>query len=340
LCRDLDSFLCSPAAAAYAVPQTKVLTNFQRSAVALAKTVAVMPAASFLPTAANTDGAGWVESARQTLRAVFISMPAPLAVTLPPAVVAAHEALLQEEFRRADANGEVFDVERDFRPQLVVAGRGASAGAAYPVVVWRGDMSRLRVDAMVNPANAALMGCLLPAHRCLDNILHAQAGIRLRAECHAMFAREGIDPIRGDGNGRCRVTSACALPAKWVLHTIGPNLHETGQGRHRLRTPTDSDRAELASCYRECYRAAVRLNARSIAFCCISTGVFGYPQAEAARIALETIKSELDAAAGTGAEAACRPLVVFNVFTPDDLATYRDLAEEVFPRGTVPMLGQ
>jgi O-acetyl-ADP-ribose deacetylase (regulator of RNase III) len=294
-----------------------------------------------LHSAANTaDGARWIESARQTLRAVFISMPAPLAVTLPPAIAAAHEVLLTEELRRADANGEVFDVERDFRPLLVAAaGRGASAGAAYPVVVWRGDMSRLRVDAMVNPANAALMGCLLPAHRCLDNILHAQAGIRLRAECHAMFTREGIDHVRGDGNGRCRITSACALPAKWVLHTIGPNLHEAYQGRHRLRTPTDTDRAELASCYRECYRAAVRLNARSIAFCCISTGVFGYPQAEAARIALETIRSELDAATVTGAKAACRPLVVFNVFTPDDLATYRGLAAEVFPRGAVPVLG-
>jgi O-acetyl-ADP-ribose deacetylase (regulator of RNase III) len=396
LCRDLDLFLRSDAAAPYVIPKKKTLTHFQRSVVELAEAIAEMPACLLPPTAAvpaasaeaptstdaiaksdapqgeiaagavvgasstekspdNAEAAAeddeekekeddpvetWVWYARQTLRALFISTPAPLTAALPASVFAAHESLLKDELDCAEEDGEVPDVERDFRPLLAGAGASASAAeadAAYPIVVWRGDMSRLRVDAMVNPANSALMGCFLPAHKCLDNILHAQAGIRLRAECHAMFAREGIDPRAGDANGRCRVTPACALPATWVFHTIGPDLNEVVKGKHHLRAPTDVDRAELASCYTECYRAAVRLGARSVAFCCISTGVFGYPQVDAARIAIQTVKDEMDAAAAAGA--ACRPLVVFNVFAPADLTIYSALVKEIFPSGAVPVIG-
>jgi O-acetyl-ADP-ribose deacetylase (regulator of RNase III) len=299
----------------------------------------------------DDDAREWACAARQMLRAVFVAFPADLTPALPEPLIAGYERILAWELEVAEVEGQVADVERDFRPLLIDpadSAGGSAADAAYPIVVWRGDMSRLRVDAMVNPANAALVGCFLPAHTSLDNILHAQAGIRLRAECHAMFAREAIDPVAGDANGRCRVTPACALPALWVLHTIGPDLTSSKNGdlqsdvkgadsSMELRSPTEVDRADLTSCYRECYRTALRLGARSIAFPCISTGVFGYPQEEAVQVALKTIKAEIDASRGT--PDLPPPLVVFNVFTSADLCLYREAVLDGFPTTSVPIVG-
>lgn len=170
--------------------------------------------------------------------------------------------------------------------------------------LWRGDITRMAVDAVVNAANTYLTGCWIPLHYCIDNALHTYAGVQLRAECAALMDAQGHE----EPTGAAKVTAGYNLPAAHVIHTVGPIAN--GQ-------PTATHRRQLAQCYRACLDAAVDAGAHSLAFCSISTGVFGFPQAQAAPLAVNTVRTWLD----THADAALD--VVFDVFSAEDEHIYR-----------------
>lgn len=173
--------------------------------------------------------------------------------------------------------------------------------------LWQGDITRLRVDAIVNAANAGLLGCFTPLHNCIDNAIHSAAGMQLREECHSLILRQGHE----EPTGKAKITRGYNLPASWVIHTVGPIVHGP--------QPTATDCRLLADCYRNCLELADKHRLGSIAFCCISTGVFRFPHAKAAEIAVATVQAYLRAeASGLGA-------VVFNVFRDDDRELYTDL---------------
>lgn len=176
------------------------------------------------------------------------------------------------------------------------------------ISIWQGDITRLRVDAIVNAANSALLGCFYPCHGCIDNAIHSAAGLQLRDECSEIMAAQGCP----EPNGQAKITDGYNLPAKYVLHTVGPIV----QGR-----VTGKDRAELASCYRSCMELAAEKGLKSIAFCCISTGEFHFPNREAAEIAVKTVEEFLQN------DTSIRK-VVFNVFKDIDADIYRNLLGE------------
>jgi O-acetyl-ADP-ribose deacetylase (regulator of RNase III) len=173
------------------------------------------------------------------------------------------------------------------------------------VPLWRGDITTLEVGAIVNAANADLLGCFRPDHRCIDNAIHSAAGPRLREDCHVIMSRQR-HPER---TGTAKATRAYFLPARFVLHTVGPIVGAAA--------PTETHRVLLASCYEACLAAAVEIGARSLAFCAISTGVFGYPKQEAANEAIRSVTTWLEGHPGR------LDAVIFNVFTEDDEEAYR-----------------
>ena len=172
--------------------------------------------------------------------------------------------------------------------------------------LWRGDITTLATDAIVNAANSQMLGCWVPGHYCIDNAIHTFAGVQLRAECARIMEAQGHE----EPTGTAKITPAYNLPAKHVIHTVGPIA-----GGH----PTDLHHEQLASCYKSCLDIAAENGLASVAFCCISTGIFGFPQKEAAQIAVQTVREWLDAHEGAGIT------VVFNVFLREDEAIYRDL---------------
>lgn len=173
------------------------------------------------------------------------------------------------------------------------------------VALWQGDITRLQADAIVNAANRALLGCFHPCHGCIDNAIHSAAGLQLRAACYQLMAAQGHD----EPTGQAKITSGYNLPAKYVLHTVGPII----QGPVTAR-----DRAALASCYRSCLTLAAERGLNSVAFCCISTGEFRFPNEDAAAIAVETVEDFLHTPSGI-------QKVIFNVFQDKDLQIYRAL---------------
>ena len=148
------------------------------------------------------------------------------------------------------------------------------------LILWQGDITRLDADAIVNAANSALLGCFRPGHNCIDNVIHSAAGLQLREECAAIMRAQGQD----EPTGQAKLTKGYNLPAKHVLHTVGPIIDGPLTGR---------DRELLASCYRSCLKLAEENGLKSVAFCCVSTGVFRFPKDEAARIAVSTVREYL-----------------------------------------------
>ncbi len=169
------------------------------------------------------------------------------------------------------------------------------------IYLWQGDITTLRCGAIVNAANSGLTGCYVPCHGCIDNAIHTYAGVRLRLACAALMEQQGHE----EPPGQAKLTPAYALPCQYVLHTVGPIVSGG---------VTDRDRALLTSCYRSCLALARRNGIGSVAFCCISTGEFHFPNEEAARLAVDTVRR-------------CRgeTEVIFNVFQDIDLALYRRL---------------
>lgn len=173
------------------------------------------------------------------------------------------------------------------------------------IAVWQGDITRLRADAIVDADNSALLGCFVPCHGCIDNAIHSAAGLQLRDECNRIMEQQG----RPEPTGQAKLTGGYNLPARYVLHTVGPIIH----GR-----VTPRDREQLASCYRSCLQLASEHGLQSVAFCCISTGEFHFPNQEAARIAVQTVKEFLQAPTTVRK-------VIFNVFKDIDAKIYIDL---------------
>ena len=173
------------------------------------------------------------------------------------------------------------------------------------IILWQGDITRLAADAIVDADNSALLGCFCPCHGCIDNAIHSAAGLKLRDECHRLMQKQGHE----EPAGQAKITGAYNLPSRYVIHTVGPIV------RGSL---TESDRLALQSCYRSCMELALHEKLHSIAFCCISTGEFHFPDPEAAQIAVETVKNILSRDVG-GMK------VVFNVFKDIDYRLYNEL---------------
>lgn len=169
--------------------------------------------------------------------------------------------------------------------------------------LWRGDITTLRCDAIVNAANSALLGCFYTCHGCIDNAIHTFAGVQLRLYLDEQMKEQGHDePV-----GQAKLTPAFNLPCRYVLHTVGPYVGG------RL---TEAHRAQLASCYRSCLETAEQHGLESVAFCCISTGEFHFPREEAAQIAIQTVQTYQKHSAIK---------VIFNVFQESDERLYQRL---------------
>lgn len=199
---------------------------------------------------------------------------------------------------------EYLKAERNLRG--VVDGWSLPSIPSNPnIVLWQGDITTLTVDAIVNAANSKLRGCFYPCHSCIDNIVHSRSGIQLRLLCDDIMNRQGYD----EPTGKAKITPAFNLPSRYILHTVGPIV----SGRVTRR-----DRALLASCYRACLTLAVQKGCKSIAFCCISTGEFHFPNEEAAGIAIAAVEDFLR----NGNEPV---RVIFDVFKDADLRIYQKL---------------
>ena len=179
--------------------------------------------------------------------------------------------------------------------------------------IWQGDITRLAVDAIVNAANSQMLGCFVPMHNCIDNCIHTFAGVQLRAECNRKMNNLRM---RYGGNyeqptALPMITEGYNLPAKQVIHVVGPIVHGSLTKQHEEL---------LASCYKSCLNLAAENGVDSIAFCCISTGVFMFPNERAAEIAVDTVEGWLK-------ENNSHMRVIFNVFKDEDLEIYRRLLQ-------------
>lgn len=175
------------------------------------------------------------------------------------------------------------------------------------IYLWRGDITTLQCDGIVNAANNQMLGCFCPNHGCIDNAIHTFAGVQLRLACAELMKKQGYE----EETGKAKITPAYNLPSRYVLHTVGPIIHGG---------LTQKDKKLLAACYRSCLELAEQNNLKSIAFCCISTGEFHFPNEKAAQTAVETVKqykvqthSEIE--------------VIFNVFKELDYNIYRELLQ-------------
>lgn len=176
------------------------------------------------------------------------------------------------------------------------------------IMLWQGDITTLKVDAIVNAANSKLLGCFIPQHNCIDNVIHSAAGLQLREECNRIMERQGFD----ESAGKAKITGAYNLPSKHVIHTVGPAIP---QGLK----PSKKDEDDLASCYKSCLDIAGEYKLESIAFCGISTGVFNFPQDLACEIAVKTVKEYLKDNETTLKH------VIFDVFSDESYLLYKEL---------------
>lgn len=173
------------------------------------------------------------------------------------------------------------------------------------IYLWRGDITTLECGAIVNAANSGMTGCYQPCHNCIDNCIHTYAGVQLRLKCAEIIELQGYEePV-----GQAKITPAYNLPCEYVIHTVGPTV----QGKL-----TQQHCSLLESCYRSCLELAEKNGVKSIAFCCISTGVFLFPNEKAARIAVRTVQEYKE-------ETGSKIEVIFNVFKEQDERIYRNL---------------
>ena len=171
--------------------------------------------------------------------------------------------------------------------------------------LWQGDITTLKCDAIVNAANSGMTGCYIPNHRCIDNAIHTFAGVELRLTCEQLMEQQGYP----EPTGQAKITPAFNLPCRYVLHTVGPIISGI---------VTKEDKELLASCYRSCLELAAENGLESVAFCCISTGEFHFPNDLAAEIAVRTVKEYLKKQTSV-------KKVIFNVFKDLDKAIYEKL---------------
>ena len=226
-----------------------------------------------------------VQEQRSLLRSLFnIRMPIPISQEF----LAVQDAYLQEELRRKGITE---------LSNLTPVQEG--------IYLWQGDITTLSCDAIVNAGNSQMLGCFHPCHGCIDNAIHTYAGIQLRLACAELMEQQGHE----EETGKAKITPAFNLPCRYVLHTVGPIV----QG-----WLTKKDKELLASCYRSCLALAEKNNLRNVAFCCISTGEFHFPNDKAAQIAIQTVKEYRQ-------ETHTKMEVIFNVFKDEDDKIYRRL---------------
>lgn len=197
--------------------------------------------------------------------------------------------------------------------------KGVVSPSSNGISVWQGDITRLQVDAIVNAANSQMLGCFQPLHACIDNAIHSAAGLQLRQECYEQMCIQGHE----EPTGKARLTKGYNLPAKYVLHTVGPICTPQGSWLDIIRSikediPTALQRQQLADSYRNCLDKAAEAGCESMAFCCISTGVFGFPNEPAAQIAIQTVKDWL-------ASSKKSMQVIFCVFKDIDKQIYNKI---------------
>lgn len=173
------------------------------------------------------------------------------------------------------------------------------------IYLWQGDITTLAADAIVNAANSRMLGCFVPCHGCIDNAIHTYAGIQLRMECARIMAGQRKE----EATGKAKITKAYNLPCRYVLHTVGPIIYGT---------VTKTDCELLAGCYRSCLKLAAAYGLKSVAFCCISTGEFHFPNELAAEIAIQTVRTWQQ-------QNSNRIEVIFNVFKDSDYEIYKRL---------------
>ena len=169
------------------------------------------------------------------------------------------------------------------------------------IYLWQGDITTLKCGAVVNAANRGMTGCYVPCHGCIDNAIHTYAGVQLRLACAEIMKKQGYE----EPTGQAKLTPAYNLPCDYVLHTVGPIIYGSVTGK---------DRELLASCYHSCLKLAQKNGIGSVAFCCISTGEFHFPNEEAAKIAVDTVRQYRG-----------NTEVIFNVFKDVDYEIYREL---------------
>ena len=222
---------------------------------------------------------------KRLLRSLFnIRMPKPVTKEF----LMVQDAYLQEEIRRKGIT-ELSDLEP----------------VSKEIYLWRGDITTLKCDAIVNAANSQMLGCFCPNHGCIDNAIHTFAGVQLRLACRDLMKQQGHE----EETGKAKITPAYNLPSRYVIHTVGPIVYDG---------LTKKDKDLLASCYRSCLELAERKGLKSIAFCCISTGEFHFPNDKAAQIAIETVKRYKE-------ETQSEIEVIFNVFKKLDYNIYKRL---------------
>lgn len=171
--------------------------------------------------------------------------------------------------------------------------------------IWQGDITRLQTGAIVNAANSGMTGCYQPCHNCIDNCIHTYAGIQLRNYCNDLMQKQGKE----EPTGQAKITPAFNLPCDYVIHTVGPIVEGFLRKKHEEL---------LASCYCSCLKMADENGVQSIAFCCISTGVFLFPNRKAAEIAVQTVKKYKE-------DTKSSIKVIFNVFKEEDLKIYHEI---------------
>lgn len=249
-----------------------------------------------------------LEQKKQTIRSLMnVRMPGGLSEEL----LSAQDDYLQQEREEKGVVtlAEIPTVREQFGGQAL---GGAGEVLADRISLWQGDITRLQAGAIVNAANSQMLGCFIPCHRCIDNAIHSAAGMQLREECnHIMqerrmrYGRQYEEPV-----GTAVLTMAYNLPCDHVIHTVGPIVY--GE-------LTDALRDDLRRCYESVLTCCAENGIRSVAFCCISTGEFHFPNEEAAQIAVKAVTDFLS----THADAIDR--VIFNVFKDEDREIYEKI---------------
>lgn len=173
------------------------------------------------------------------------------------------------------------------------------------IALWQGDITRLNTDAVVNAANNSLLGCFIPHHKCIDNVIHSRAGVQVRLDCSKIMGAQG----EAEPAGCAKITLAYNLPSKYIIHTVGPMVG--------LRV-TEDDRRVLRNCYLSCLNLAKEMKLHTVAFCCISTGIFSFPNDEAAAVAVGAVKNWL-------LETGYDMRIIFDVFLDKDFEIYKDV---------------
>ena len=206
------------------------------------------------------------------------------------------------------ASGDFMRIEDEFLSEITAKKGVVDIANLTPIedkiYLWKGDITTLKCGAIVNAANSGLTGCYQPCHNCIDNCIHTFAGVKLRLKCDEIMQAQGHE----EPTGMAKITPAYNLPCDFVIHTVGPIVNGRLNNEHcRL----------LESCYKSCLEIAIENNIQSVAFCCISTGVFGFPQERAAEIAIKTVREHL--------KIYDNIQIIFNVFKEDDYEIYRRL---------------